>query len=193
MTCAAAPDTGRAGADCAPDPITVLTDSAEQTAALAGALAPLFRAGDVLLLAGDLGAGKTTFTKGLARALGVTEPVTSPTFTLVRSYRTTPSPGTSTDACSVRSLVHADIFRLDHLREIVDLAIGEMLEEGALAVVEWGDLAIPVLGRDALVMSLLHGSGTDERSATFRLTGYWESRRDDLRARLRSWRSARRE
>jgi tRNA A37 threonylcarbamoyladenosine biosynthesis protein TsaE len=93
----------------------------------------------------------------------------------------------------VRSLVHADIFRLDHLREIVDLAIGEMLEEGALAVVEWGDLAIPVLGRDALVMSLLHGSGPDDRSATFRLTGYWESRRGDLRARLQSWRSARQE
>jgi tRNA threonylcarbamoyladenosine biosynthesis protein TsaE len=145
----------------------------------------------VVLLAGDLGAGKTTFTKGLARALGVTEQVTSPTFTLVRSYPTIRSTEAPADASSVTSLVHADIFRLEHLRDVVDLAIGEMLEEGALAVVEWGDLAIPVLGRDALVVSLLHCSGPDDRSVSFRLTGCWESRREDVEARLAPWRRAR--
>jgi tRNA threonylcarbamoyladenosine biosynthesis protein TsaE len=157
--------------------------------ALAGALAPALRAGDVVLLAGDLGTGKTTFTKGLAEVLGVTEPVTSPTFTLVRTYPTIRSVEEPADPSIVRNLVHVDVFRLDRLQEVVDLAIGEMLEEGAVAVVEWGDLAAPVLGRDALVVNLSHGSTPDERSVSVVVTGPWESRRDELGERLRPWRS----
>ena len=165
---------------------------------LARALAGVLRSGDVLLLAGDLGAGKTTFTKGLAAALGVMDPVTSPTFTLVRTYPTSATADGPPHTGRVTSIVHADLFRLDHLREVVDLAIGEMLEDGeeegeegeggSVAVVEWGDLAAPVLGRDALVVSLLQGSAPDERLVRLELSACWESRREEIEERLGPWR-----
>ena len=82
--------------------------------------------------------GKTTFTQGLARAMGVGDPVTSPTFTLIRSYPT---------AFGVE-LIHADVYRLDRLSEIVALGLPEMLEDGAVAVIEWGGRAAPALGPD---------------------------------------------
>jgi tRNA threonylcarbamoyladenosine biosynthesis protein TsaE len=169
-------------------PITACTASADETKELAGALAGVLRAGDVVLLAGDLGAGKTTFTKGLAEALGITELVTSPTFTLVRTYPTTRDAAEFADPRCVRNLVHADLFRLDHLREVADLAIAEMLEDGAVAVVEWGDVAAPVLGRDALVLNFAHGPTPDDRFLSFQLTGRWESRREELVELLGPWR-----
>ena len=101
------------------------------TRALAAALAPVCRPGDVLLLSGDLGAGKTTFAQGFAPALGVDEPVTSPTFTLVRLRGRAGPTG-------VRTLLHADVYRLDHLGEIADLGLGQLVEDGAVALVEWG-------------------------------------------------------
>jgi tRNA threonylcarbamoyladenosine biosynthesis protein TsaE len=107
---------------------------------LGAALAPLLQPGDTVLLGGELGAGKTTFTKGLAAALGVTEPVTSPTFVLVRSYKTRAG----------WDLLHADVWRLNQLQEVIDLAIPELQEDGAAAVVEWGELAAPALAPDCL-------------------------------------------
>lgn len=136
------------------------TASPEDTRALAAALAMLLEPGDVVLLVGDLGAGKTTFTQGLAAGLGVAEQVTSPTFTLVRPYAcgagAGAGTGTSTGASAgaVRTLHHADLYRLDHLQEVVDLGLGELVEEQAVAVVEWGDVGEPVLGRHAITVTL---------------------------------------
>jgi tRNA threonylcarbamoyladenosine biosynthesis protein TsaE len=107
---------------------------------LGAALAALLRPGDTVLLGGDLGAGKTTFTQGLAGALGVSGPVTSPTFVLLHSYRTSAG----------WDLLHADVWRLEQLQEVIDLAIPELLEEGAAAVIEWGELAAPALAPDHL-------------------------------------------
>lgn len=107
---------------------------------LGATLAALLRPGDTVLLGGDLGAGKTTFTQGLAAALGVSGPVTSPTFVLLHSYRTS----------SGWDLLHADVWRLEQLQEVIDLAIPELLEEGAAAVIEWGELAAPALAPDYL-------------------------------------------
>src|SRR6185369_16652040 len=97
------------------------------TRAIAGALAALARPGDLLVLAGEMGAGKTAFAQGFARALGIDEPVTSPTYTLVHSY-----------AGGDVTLHHADLYRLDHTTEVSDLALDELLETG-IVLVEWGD------------------------------------------------------
>jgi len=135
-------------------PLTVTTDSVEATRDLAARLAPQCRAGDIVLLIGDLGAGKTAFAQGFARGLGVAGPVTSPTFALVRHYDCGP-------ASPVRTLIHADIYRTESLGEVEDLALAELVEDGAVALVEWGNLAAPALGRDALDITLAPDEGDD--------------------------------
>lgn len=112
--------------------------------ALGAVLARLLRPGDTVLLGGDLGAGKTTFVQGVAAALGVSEPVTSPTFVLLHSYRTKAG----------WELLHADVWRLEQLHEVVDLAIPELIEDGAAAVVEWGEMAAPALAPDCLHVAI---------------------------------------
>ena len=147
------------------------SSSPEETRAVGAVLARLLRPGDMVLLAGDLGAGKTTFTQGLAAALGVRDQVTSPTFTLVRPY--------SCASGDVHTLLHADLYRLDRLAEVRDLALDELVEDGAVAVVEWGDVGAPVLEPDALVvhidtdpddtrrLSVAFPAGRDEDAAAF--------------------------
>jgi tRNA threonylcarbamoyladenosine biosynthesis protein TsaE len=97
--------------------------------ALAGRLAPLLRGGDLLVLSGDLGAGKTTFTQGLGEALGVRGPITSPTFVLARTH---PS------LVGGPPLVHVDAYRLGGLGEIDDLDL-DSTTDASVTVVEWGD------------------------------------------------------
>lgn len=137
---------------------TRLTDSARVTRAVARQLATTLLPGDVILLIGDLGAGKTTFVQGLAEGLGVTDPVTSPTFTLMRvldCFGDGP----------VRRLLHADLYRLDQMSEVVDLGLVELVEDGSVAAVEWGDAGAPALGSDLLevVISRAHDFGADGR------------------------------
>lgn len=129
-------------------PVEASTGSPDGTRALAAALAPLCRAGDVVLLVGDLGTGKTVFAQGFAGALGVAGPVTSPTFALVRQYRCGPD-------SPVRTLIHADVYRTGSVAEVADLALAELVEEDAVALVEWGDLAAPALGGSALEVTLV--------------------------------------
>ena len=168
----------------APVSLVLRTASPEQTRAVAGAVAAACGPGDVLLLAGALGAGKTTFAQGFGAGLGVTEPVTSPTFTLVRQY---PVDGDG----PVRTLVHADLWRLDHLHEIVDLGLGELVEDGAVALVEWGDAAEALLGADALAVALEAGEGDHQRVITLRPSGEgWLARWDALRGPLVRWQVA---
>jgi len=114
--------------------------SLAQTHAIAAAIAALSRSGDLIVLAGEMGAGKTAFAKGFGAALGVTEPITSPTFTLVHSY----------DAGKL-TLHHADIYRLSRLNEVADLALAELLEYDGIVLVEWGDVVAGSLGDHLLV------------------------------------------
>lgn len=100
---------------------------------LADALADAIRPGDVVLLVGDLGAGKTTFTQHVARALGVVEPVTSPTFTIAHTYRTAPG-------APVPSLMHLDAYRLRGVDDLDAVGLFDGLDEGAAALIEWGDI-----------------------------------------------------
>ncbi len=106
-----------------------------ETHAVAAVLAGLARPGDVIVLAGEMGAGKTAFAQGFGRALGVTEPITSPTFTLVHSY-----------PCGEVTLHHADLYRLDRTDEVADLALVELAEFDGIVLVEWGDVASAAFG-----------------------------------------------
>ena len=144
----------------------------DATQAVAASLAAVLRPGDVILLEGDLGAGKTTFTQGLARALGVGEAVTSPTFVLMNIY--------PTDAGF--DLVHVDVYRLDRLSEVVDLALPEMIEDGAVVVVEWGERAAAALPGDHLHVRLEAGDD-GARTVTMEPRGRsWDGRLDRLGA-----------
>jgi tRNA threonylcarbamoyladenosine biosynthesis protein TsaE len=156
--------------------VTAATASAAETRALAAAVAGLARPGDVVLLVGGLGAGKTTFAQGFARGLGVEGPVTSPTFTLVRQYR-----------CRgpVHQLLHADVYRLDTVAEVADLGLAELVEDGAVALVEWGDAAAPALGGDTLTVALWPGDEDEVRRVTVTGQGaVWDGRREKLEAML---------
>jgi tRNA threonylcarbamoyladenosine biosynthesis protein TsaE len=134
---------------------TQITNSESETADIGRALAATLSAGDVLLLYGDLGAGKTAFVRGLAEGLGVArEEVSSPTFTLVQEYRGGRLP-----------LFHVDLYRLNDPREIDDLGLDEIADEGVLAI-EWAEkLAGRGRVRDAVTIEITH-SGGDARTIT---------------------------
>ncbi|MDP9402451.1 MAG: tRNA (adenosine(37)-N6)-threonylcarbamoyltransferase complex ATPase subunit type 1 TsaE [Actinomycetota bacterium] len=156
--------------------MAALTKSAEDTRELAAAVAALARPQDVILLSGGLGAGKTTFAQGFGRGLGVTEPIVSPTFTLVRTYR------------GRLPLVHCDVYRLDRLEEVADLDLPELLDDGAVALVEWGDAIAPSLAADFLVVRLELGDGDDDRRLDLQVVGpSWAARLAPLGAALARW------
>lgn len=129
------------------------TSSPDATRRVGAALGGVLRAGDVVLLSGELGAGKTTFVQGMAEGLGIGEQVTSPTFTLVRPYPC-PAPRSAGNPTAVRVLLHADLYRLETTAELADLALGELVEEEAAAVVEWGEAADAPLRAGAIVVEL---------------------------------------
>ncbi len=126
--------------------------SLAQTHAVAAAIARLARSGDVLVLAGEMGAGKTAFAQGFGAALGVTEPITSPTFNLVHSY-----------PAGRITLHHADVYRLGTQYEVADLALGELAEDRGVVLVEWGDVVAGVLG-DHLAIRLARVPDNDAGS-----------------------------
>jgi tRNA threonylcarbamoyladenosine biosynthesis protein TsaE len=127
-------------------------DSLAATHAIAAALASLSRPGDIIVLAGEMGAGKTAFAQGFGRALGITDAITSPTFTLVHSY---PCPD------GRRTLHHADIYRLDRTSDVEELALHELAEFGGIVLIEWGDVAAAALG-DHLVVRLSFDDELDD-------------------------------
>jgi tRNA threonylcarbamoyladenosine biosynthesis protein TsaE len=125
-----------------------------ETHAVSAAVAGLARAGDMIVLSGEMGSGKTAFAQGFGRALGVTEPITSPTFTLVHSY-------------PVRrrlTIHHADLYRLDRTVDIDELALHELAAFGGIVLIEWGDVAAAGLG-DHLEVRLSHPPPSDEAEA----------------------------
>jgi tRNA threonylcarbamoyladenosine biosynthesis protein TsaE len=135
--------------------LVLKTHSAEETKELAESLAPILVPGDVIVLAGDLGAGKTTFVQGLAVGLGIVEKVTSPTFILMKEYLGGRFP-----------LMHMDIYRLGRVQEVIDLGYDEFLDPSYVVAVEWGDMVEALLPKDHLKVELRHGGG-DERTMTF--------------------------
>lgn len=162
-------------------------DSLAATEAIASELARLARPGDVVVLAGDMGAGKTTFAQCFGRALGVTEAITSPTFTLVHSY---PVPGRRL------TLHHADLYRLDRTSELHHLALDELAEFDGIVLIEWGDVAATSLGEHLTVRldrdepdagSLDEGGGDEDADEEDDDFGLDEARTIEIDATGRQW------
>ena len=130
--------------------LVIHTDSAESTGLVGRLLGSLVRVGDVLLLSGDLGAGKTQLVKGVAQGLGVAEPVTSPTFNILLVHE------------ARVPLYHVDLYRLDRPEHLEDIDYFGTLEAGGVVAVEWGDRFAEAAPPDHLGITL-HIVGDTER------------------------------
>jgi tRNA threonylcarbamoyladenosine biosynthesis protein TsaE len=158
--------------------ISLRSESVVTTHAIASALAELCKPGDLIVLAGEMGAGKTAFAQGFGSALGINEPITSPTFTLVHSYDT-----------GRVDLHHADLYRLDRMAEVADLALGELLESDGIVLVEWGDVIGNQLGDVLEVRLIVDDLGApDRRLIELRGVGKtWASRWERLGQAVSTW------
>jgi len=151
----------------------IVLDTADDTHALGAALGRRLRPGDLVILSGSLGAGKTALTKGIADGMGVTGLVTSPTFVLSRVHPSADPHGTT--------LVHVDAYRLGGAAELDDLDLDTDLTAAAM-VVEWGDGVAEQLADDHLLIELTR-LPDDRRTAALTATGPgWASRLTDLLA-----------
>jgi tRNA threonylcarbamoyladenosine biosynthesis protein TsaE len=160
--------------------VVLRTETAAETRRLGGAIASLLREGDVVVLTGELGAGKTTLVQGAARELDVEGPVVSPTFTLVREYE------------GRLPIVHADIYRLDRVQDVIDLALDELIGDRGVLFIEWGDAVEGLLPPDRLTVELTDPDPTQEaRRVAIRGAGdAWAGRWDRLVAAMRPWTAA---
>lgn len=138
--------------------IDVTIDSASQdaTQAVGSALGPIVTPGDVVILSGDLGAGKTQLTKGLATGLGVSEPVTSPTFNILLVHQ------------GRLPLYHFDLYRIDTAGQLEDLDYWGMLEADGVSVVEWGDRFAEAVPQECVVVTI---HVVDDESRSLVLSG----------------------
>lgn len=142
------------------------SSSPADTAVIAAAIAQVLAPNDVLVLGGDLGAGKTTFTKALGAALGIEEPITSPTFTLAQQY----------DGGRL-TVHHLDVYRIDQIEEVIDLALPELFESGGVVVIEWGDTIAPALPAGYALLRFGFGEGDDDRTLALTAVGpAWAAR-----------------
>ena len=135
--------------------MTYETRSAAETEALGAKLAEKLRGGEVIAYTGDLGAGKTAFTRGLARGLGITERVTSPTFTIVNEYDSGRLP-----------LFHFDMYRLGSSDELYDIGWEDYLGRGGVCAVEWSEIVDDALEGEVIRVDLKNGDAPDSRRIT---------------------------
>ncbi len=134
--------------------LELLTSDEEETRAIGAALGRVLRRGDVLLLSGDLGTGKTCLTQGIGRGLECTGPVTSPSFVLMNEY-----PGREI-------LFHADLYRIEDIEELDDLGLWDYAERGVL-VVEWPERGAALLPGDGLMIEMRYGDIDRQRKLRF--------------------------
>ncbi len=131
-------------------PLVLRSHSARETARIGSALGQYAEPGDVFLLSGELGAGKTCLTQGIAKGLGVDEYVRSPTFVLVSVHQ------------GRLPLYHIDIYRLDEVAEVVDLGLEEYLAGDGVSVIEWASKALEVFPQPCMLVTLTY-EGENER------------------------------
>jgi tRNA threonylcarbamoyladenosine biosynthesis protein TsaE len=155
----------------------VRTATAEETREVGEAVASLLRSRDAVMLTGELGAGKTTFAQGVARGLGIEEPVVSPTFTLVKEYS------------GILDLAHVDVYRLDRLQDVVDLGLDELGGGDDVLLVEWGDTIEELLPESRLRVEIMTSDDADEaRTIEISATGAgWVDRFAELEAAVMPW------
>ena len=149
--------------------IEITASSLSDTHQTAESVAEIIKSGDLILLVGDLGAGKTTFSQGFGVSLGVKEAITSPTFTLARTYHGT------------FEVHHLDVYRIDQIEEVRDLALPELFEGNSVTLIEWGDQILSALPKDHLEISFEYGEADSARLITITANGSsWNSRMPDL-------------
>jgi len=135
--------------------MTYTTEKVQQTEMLGERLAQKLTGGEVVAFTGDLGAGKTAFTRGMARGLGITERVTSPTYTIVNEYEGERLP-----------LFHFDMYRLTSSDELYDIGWEDYLARGGVCAVEWSEIVEDALEADAIRVDIKKGGGEDSRVIT---------------------------
>jgi tRNA threonylcarbamoyladenosine biosynthesis protein TsaE len=157
--------------------IEVHAASAEETREVGEAVASLLRARDAVMLTGELGAGKTTFAQGVARGLGIEEPVVSPTFTLVKEYS------------GILDLAHVDVYRLDRIQDVVDLGLEELGGGDDVLLVEWGDTIEELLPESRLRVEITTSADGDEaRTIAISAAGAgWIDRFAELEVAVMPW------
>ncbi len=147
--------------------LTTKSTGPDQTRALAARLGHTLRRGDLVVLSGELGAGKTHFVKGIAEGLDIDDRITSPTFALHQRYE------------GRETLHHLDVYRLDDLAETIDLDLPELTESG-VTVIEWGDTILDILPADRLIVRLMFDDDDLQRVVIFETTdtgaGRWRDR-----------------
>ena len=131
------------------------TNSPEETEALAEKLAVRLSPGQILAYEGDLGAGKTAFTRGLARGLGITENVTSPTYTIVNEYLSGRMP-----------LFHFDMYRLGSSEELYEIGWEDYLARGGVCAVEWSEIVADALEEPCIRVDIRQGETENQRKIT---------------------------
>ena len=135
---------------------TIITKSELETQKLAAKIAKGLRGGEVLALNGDLGSGKTAFTKGIAKFFDIDKPVTSPTFVLMKNYQTKHP--------KIKTLVHVDTYRLANSQELIGIDMLDYFEEpSTVCVLEWADKVKDILSKDAIEINFSYGKKENER------------------------------
>ncbi|MBD36181.1 MAG: tRNA (adenosine(37)-N6)-threonylcarbamoyltransferase complex ATPase subunit type 1 TsaE [Actinobacteria bacterium] len=151
--------------------IQITTKSVEETKEFGAELAKVVNPGDLILLCGDLGAGKTSFTQGFGLGLGATCPITSPTFTLANCYE------------GDLVINHLDVYRLTHIEETRDLGLHELIDDQSVTLIEWGDVIAGALPCGYLEIRFNLGETSEERNVHLQIVGSeWEDRIESIEA-----------
>lgn len=147
--------------------LSAKSHSVEETGTIAGKIAAIVRPGDIVLLSGDLGAGKTVFVKSFARYLGVQEEITSPTFALLKEYESGHLP-----------VFHFDAYRLENIKAFEEMGFPEYLFGRGVSIIEWGDKIAGILKPDYLAITI---ELVDETTRAMVITAHGDAWKDRLK------------
>lgn len=143
----------------------IITKSESETRKLGERLAKKFKGGEIVCLEGELGTGKTTLIKGIAKGLGIKRHITSPTFVLMKIYKTNPHESVHKyHESRIRTLCHVDVYRINQPQELVDIGILEYLASPrVVTVIEWAEKVKKILPNDTIWIKMGHGERENER------------------------------